>query len=289
MKFLTTQQAADLLGIGVSSVKRLCAANQLTEIRTPGGHRRISSDSVFELAKNRSIASVPSARNLDIPLTAESLMDRLLRGELFSLKQSIESLLERQALTKLFDDLIAPSFWQLGNLCCLGEMDVYKCFVASARLKEILLWIKQTVETRVSMDRLLSNQGIAPKLAVGACMGDEMHDIASMMVEITLIENGYATLNLGGCVPVDSVIRAARDRQATIVWTSYSLLGNLSNVVQENHSLFSAIQHDTRLLVGGAALTSRVRSLLRYNCFLEGMTHLSEWVQKDTTAKVSAS
>ncbi len=214
-------------------------------------------------------------------------MDRLLRGELFSLKQSIESLLERQPLTKLFDDLIAPSFWRLGNLCCLGEMDVYKCFVASSRLKEILLWLKQVVETRVSMDRLLSNQGLAPRLAIGACMGDEMHDIASMMVEITLIENGFATLNLGCCVPVDSVIRAARDRQATIVWTSYSLLGNLSNVVQENQSLFSAIQHDTQLLVGGAALTSRVRSLLRYHCFLEGMTHLSEWAQKNTTANLS--
>ncbi|MCU0711552.1 MAG: cobalamin-dependent protein [Pirellula sp.] len=286
MKFLSTQQAANLLGIGVSSVKRLCDANQLTEIRTPGGHRRIASDSVFEFAKLRSIDSVPSARNVEIPLTSDSLMDRLLRGDLFSLKQSIESLLEQQSATKLFDELIAPSFWQLGKLCCLGEMEVYKCFMASSRLKEILLWIRQSVETRVSMERLLSNTAVTRGLAVGACMGDEMHDIASMMVEIILIERGYSTLNLGCCVPVDSVIRAARERQASIVWTSYSLLGNLSNVVQENHSLFSAVHHDTHLLVGGAALTSRVRSLLRYTCFLEGMTQLSDWVQKDTISKV---
>ncbi|MCU0719931.1 MAG: cobalamin-dependent protein [Pirellula sp.] len=282
MKLLTTQQAARLLGIGVSSVKRLCADNQLSEIRTPGGHRRISSESVFELAKNRSIESLPSARNVEFLLTPQSLIERLLRGELFSLKQLIESLLMQQSLAKLFDDLIAPSFWQLGKLCGLGELEIYKCFVASSRMKEILLWIRQTVETRVSMDRLLANREWSPGFAVGACMGDEMHDVASLMVEITLIEHGYSTLNLGCCVPVDSVIRAARDRQASVVWTSYSLLGNLSNVVQENHSLFSAVQNDAKLLVGGAALTSRIRSLMRYSCFLEGMTQLSEWVQKDS-------
>ena len=53
MEYLTTKEAADLLGVSESTVRRLCSQKKLTAWRTPGGHRRIAKESVEALLDQR--------------------------------------------------------------------------------------------------------------------------------------------------------------------------------------------------------------------------------------------
>jgi excisionase family DNA binding protein len=53
MKYLTTREAAELLQVSESTVRRLCEQKRLAEWRTPGGHRRIAKESVERVLDER--------------------------------------------------------------------------------------------------------------------------------------------------------------------------------------------------------------------------------------------
>jgi len=63
MKYVTPQQAASLLGVSVSSLRRWSDSGQLTAVRTPGGQRRYNLEEIEKAAKlPRPVVTVCYAR-----------------------------------------------------------------------------------------------------------------------------------------------------------------------------------------------------------------------------------
>jgi MerR family transcriptional regulator, light-induced transcriptional regulator len=276
MNLLTTKQVASLLGVGISTVKRLCNSGELPECRTPGGHRRIPADAVLALVDNGSkLASIASVRDQVISLEPSTVLELLLSGDVYSLRKSLEQLLESNPLTLVFDQVLAPALWLLGRNCTSGTMEAFQCFVASSRLSEIFAWLRENVVQKMAIQQLKCPLP-SRKIAIGACLHDEQHSFPSLMTEMTLMEIGYETIQLGCCVPVESLIRAVIQTNADLVWVSYSMCENLPMLVHNNHRLFEALPSHSRLFVGGASLTAHVRSLMRFTLFSESMTHLRQ-------------
>jgi len=58
-KMLTTREAADLLGLSVSSVQKLVNAGEIEAWTTPGGHRRISREAIDRFTGNIDLQLAP--------------------------------------------------------------------------------------------------------------------------------------------------------------------------------------------------------------------------------------
>ncbi len=64
-RLLTARQAADFLGISLNTLRRIEKAGLIIPYRTPGGHRRYSSELLQEyLERSRRVPAVKNEANL---------------------------------------------------------------------------------------------------------------------------------------------------------------------------------------------------------------------------------
>ena len=103
---LTCSQASVILGLSSSSVKRLCDGGQLEAIRTAGGHRRISRESVQawkqRAATEAGIELHEETSALDVGQTIRSLLD----GDLDLVFGSWDRLRQQRGVTPFIDEVI---------------------------------------------------------------------------------------------------------------------------------------------------------------------------------------
>jgi 5-methyltetrahydrofolate--homocysteine methyltransferase len=93
------------------------------------------------------------------------------------------------------------------------------------------------------------------KVILATVKGD-VHDIGKNLVDIILSNNGYEVVNLGIKVPSEQLIQAVREHQPDVIGLSGLLVKSAQQMVLTADDL-KAIEIDTPLVVGGAALTRR--------------------------------
>jgi excisionase family DNA binding protein len=209
IQFLNSEEAANVLGVNVSSIKRWTDEGKLECIRTVGGHRKFQMDHLASfIEKNKKKAAKVSVFNIesnrDIELNYYILKGNFDYLKSFVFKQSLKSnrdsvqqvltglYLGQYPLYQIYDRLLVPVLHELGNRWMEGKLAI----------------IEEHIASQIIRDAVVRLQGIIriPKKKIGnaVCLNlsNELHDIGLKMVQNILELRGYKTLYSGQKTPL---------------------------------------------------------------------------------------
>jgi len=204
LEYLNSEEAANVLGVNVYSIKRWTDEGKLECIRTVGGHRKFQMEHLAnDIENNKKKASrvsvVDVENSSDIELNYyilkgnfDYLKTYLLKQSLKSNRDSIQQIVTglyigQYPLYQIYDDLLVPVLHEIGNRWMEGKLTVMEEHIAS----------------QIIRDTVIRLQGIirVPKKKVGnvICLNlsNELHDIALKMVQNILELRGFKTFYSG--------------------------------------------------------------------------------------------
>ncbi len=269
------KQIAQAFGVSESSLKRWCDQGHLQTSRTAGGHRKVQTADAIRFAREHGMSLVTpellglppagSERELDLRSSAHLLAEALLTGnELLSRQIVLNLAFGEHALARLFDDVIAEAFVEIGDHWACQRADVYQ----ERRGCEIIL--RTLAEIRKAQSTVPSKL-----TACGGTVTGNSYALQTLMVEITLRDCGYQATSLGTSIPFDSLIRAVQEIRPTLFWLSAAHIADEEEFLRGFVNLSSACaESQSALVVGGRALTPSLREQMADATFCDNMQQL---------------
>jgi excisionase family DNA binding protein len=191
---LTTREAAGLLGVGTTAIKRWADEGVLSCARTAGGHRRFRAG---DLERVRALAVQAAGAGEGDPEGAPRFVRDLLADNGGLLAESrLLALRARLGSWTHVTTSLSSLLTEIGLAWERGDISVADEHIASERLARALA-------------RLTENLPVAPDAprALLVCPDGEEHTLGLSMVELGLREAGWRTRWIGRAAPVNDIVR----------------------------------------------------------------------------------
>ena len=279
--YLGTRDAAELLGVGESTVKRWVDQGHLPAERTLGGHRKILISELARFAEQRNLPRArlapylrqtqPSAL-IDPASLTESFYTALLGSDGNQVHEVLQSA-RAQGLTvsQIGDQIVMPAMTRVGHGWETGNVDIYQEHRGTQRCLAAL----QTLRASLPVPR-----PTAP-LAIGGGPERDHYLLANLLIELTLRELGWNVENVGPNTPLASLAQAVRDRRPRLVWLSCSHLYDPERFIAEYTLLYQAGRETgATLMLGGRAIDEKIRRRIPLSRFGDTLQHLVECAQE---------
>ncbi|WP_230253953.1 helix-turn-helix domain-containing protein [Rhodopirellula halodulae] len=275
------KQIAAAMNVSESSVKRWCDNGTIPVIKTAGGHRRITLDSLQAfvsggdrcLIRPELLGLPPLAIQRETRIEGSS--DPLSENFRHALAEGDESLcrdLMQQKIasgatrSEAAEALITDAMHGFGEAWDCNTLDVYQerrgCDIAMRLIYEL-------------RSEIPAPGGSAPVAIGGAPEGDP-YQLPTMLVELALREVGWNATSLGNDLPMESFIQAALDYDPQMVWLSVSSVSEPGMFVAAQNQFAESLGEDVPLLIGGRALSDKLRPRLRYTAHCDSLRNLVE-------------
>lgn len=260
-------------------MKRWCDSGSISSIKTVGGHRRITLDALQAFLRDSDrtlsrpdVLGLPNLapnRQLSISASDDPLKDAFRQslsvGDEAACRRLINELIRSGATrSEAAEALITDAMVGFGEAWECNTLDVYQerrgCDIAMRLIYEL----------RSSMPQPDSG---APVAIGGAPEGDP-YQLPTALVELALREVGWSATSLGNNLPMDSFVQAVHDYDPQLVWMSVSTVEEPDMFVAQQTNLATALGEDVPLLIGGRALTDRLRPRLRYTAHCDSLRHM---------------
>lgn len=199
----TSNQVAEALGVGVSSIKRWTDEGRLESTRTLGGHRRYSVEAVHRFAQSKGLPvdKLPRIETPPPDSQIEELSSLQIRNELLEALRDGDAALARQLIaypistladrSAYLDRVLGESLRLIGEGWAEGSWSVDQEHRASYIIADVL-------------DRMRPSAPSSPngrRRAVLAAPPGELHDLPLRMVRLVLEWSGWMTDYYGADVP----------------------------------------------------------------------------------------
>jgi excisionase family DNA binding protein len=279
--YLSTVQAAESLGVSVSTIKRWVDEGVLPAHRTAGGHRKLLRSEVLSLARQGTLpvanlgtlhVPLPNERSLDTDGIVESLLTALLQGHSAEvtgiIRQAYNSGL---SISTLADRVISPVMNRVGHEWETGRIDIWKEHRASQMCAAALYELKDKLELRAEQNR---------PVAVGGAPADDPYVLPTVLAQLVLLDEGWETVQLGCNTPLPSMIKALQELHPRLLWLSVTYLKNPQDFREQYLKLFAAAEKEgTAVIIGGQALAEGLRVDLPYTSFGDKLSHLASFAR----------
>jgi MerR family transcriptional regulator, light-induced transcriptional regulator len=277
--FVSTEQAARALGVSVSTVKRWVDEAVLPAHKTPGGHRKILTADVLELARR---GVLPHA---DLALLAprrpagkraaglaDGLYRALLAGDGVGVRGAlVGGYRQGVAVEALADEAVGPAMRRIGQDWAAGRIDVMEEHRASQLCAAALYELKALLEARA---------GRAGPRAVGGSGESDYALLPPLLAQLVLLDAGWEVTNLGANTPFRSFARALEELRPRLMWISVTHLADEEAFVRGYRRLYQqAEKAGVAVAVGGGALGESIRTRIPYTTYGDGLTHLAAFAR----------
>jgi MerR family transcriptional regulator, light-induced transcriptional regulator len=279
--YLSTVQAAEALGVSVSTLKRWVDAGVLPAHRTAGGHRKLLRAEVLAFARQGTMprsdlaalgAGSPGDRGTDLEAVAAGSLDALLRGQGAEFTAIIgHAYRSGVAIETLADRVIAPVMARVGHEWETARIDVWQEHRGTQLCAAALYDLKDELEARAEGNR---------PLAVGGATEGDPYLLATVLAQLVLLDAGWEAVQLGPNTPLKSLTKALDDLRPRLVWLSVSHLVDTPSFIAAYRDFYqTAERKDVAVAIGGRALTTEIRSALPYTTYGDGMSHLAAFAR----------
>ena len=273
------KQIASALQASESSVKRWCDQGAIPTVRTVGGHRKITLDGLQEFLRNskRSLASpqalglgaLPTKRAGGVPGGDEpdqrEFRNALAAGDESVCRQVMRDRIDRGELrSDVAGFLVTDAMHGFGEAWDCRQLEAYQ------ERRGCDICVRLINELRGELPPI----PLTAPIAIGGTLESDPYQLPTALVELALREAGWNATSLGSSLPTDSFLRAIADYRPQLVWLSVSVVSNEDHFVEQQGRLADQIGDDVSLLVGGRALTERIRSRIRYTAHCEGLRQM---------------
>lgn len=278
--FFTPKQVARAIGVSESSLKRWCDQGRLGNLRTAGGHRRLTmSEVVSFLRESGQTLACPEALGLPsacgqgrqvLDRARAQFLEGALAGDAEKCRRIVINLfLANRTACEISDEVLAPVMVECGRRWQCGQAEVYQERRACVILEQVLHELRT----------LVGPAPAASHRAVGAAPAGDPYRIPSIMVELTLRELGWAADNLGPDIPIPSLQAAMERLRPRLFWLSVSSIVDPDVFLSQYGDFFRAARRcGAAVAVGGAALVEPIRQRMEYTVFCDNLRHLSSFV-----------
>lgn len=251
---LSPKELADAIGVSESSLKRWADSGKVRVSRTAGGHRRIHvADAVRFIRETGApvvrpdILGLPDLGVIQADLTrgdspGEMLFNYLSVGDGPRARGLIMSLyLSGDSVAAIADGPIGEAMRRLGEL---WEHDAAGIFVEHRATDICVDAVRQL--------RLAIATNDAGPIAVGGAPPEDTYALPSLLAATALAAEGFRAVNLGPQTPFDTLVTAADQQGALLVWLSMTYVpnpGDLENGVAKLAAQLGA--RGVKLAIGG--------------------------------------
>lgn len=263
---LTSTQAAGLLEVHPSTVKRWCNDGELPYDTTSGGHRRIRLSDAVTFARAKNIVTVLTPFHPYEPHVWTALceadeagsfqrlhslaMGWVHRGRLRRVARLFDALADTPSvpLIRFLDEAVRGLMIDVGRAWHEGRLRAGEEHMVSQVMTEVLLRLREREQQ--GRDPESPPVGLA---LVGSAEGNQ-HHLGSLSVRILLERRGWEVLYLGPDVPLEDFAMIQRRRGAGLVCVSLAAPANLGDVSRTVGLLGEFYDHGRpyALALGGA-------------------------------------
>ena len=275
--------------VSESSVKRWCDRGLIPTIKTAGGHRRITVESLSQFLNRQSrCICVPEALGLDCapedlmrlvdenrdPLEADEkeridavFTEHLLAGDESSCRRIVADMFrESQSIALIADTLIVGAMQRIGEAWECGSADVYQerfgCEICSRLIGELMQSIPRPSHS-------------AP-VAIGCSPEHDQYQLPTKMVESVLRQVGWNAKSMGNNIPWPSMQAAVEKHCPQLMWISVSAIDDQNEFVSAFNQFSDTLRDGVVLIVGGRALDDSLRPMLRYTAYCDNLRQFAD-------------
>jgi MerR family transcriptional regulator, light-induced transcriptional regulator len=280
-QYLSTVQAAEALGISLSTVKRWVDEGVLPAHRTAGGHRKLLRAEVVALARQgdlprgdlAALSATPArGQSQGLEKTASALLEALRRGR----GAEVGAIIRRAynsgvAIESIADQVIAPAMAKVGQDWECGHIDVWEEHRATQLCAAALYDLKDELETRAERNR---------PVAVGGAPEGDPYLLPTLLAQLVLLDAGWEAVQLGPNTPLPSLVNAVLELRPRLLWLSVSYLKDSPAFVRAYKELYRAAEREgVAVALGGQGLVASVRSAIPYTTHGDGLSHLAAFAR----------
>lgn len=259
--YISPRQLAEAIGVSESSLKRWSDQGLLPVTKTAGGHRRLTVNGVVHFLRTTKTPIInPRKLGLDYLELPDSfatsdigglLSAVLLNGDPRSaISTVVTPFLDGRTAADVCDHVIWPAMVAVGSAWERGDIDVYREHRAT-RIAQMAVG---------ELRRLVGETSAGGRIAVGAAPCGDPYSLASAMAELVLTELGWNATDLGPNTPVPSLLRAASELNAQLVWLSVTSRSDEREFALKLDRLGRECQRNGRIvIVGGQAVTESLK------------------------------
>ena len=225
--------------------------------RSPTSERELADDLVFnrrEDALERFIAHFESKGEEDAGQGAadptegmepeEALHFHILRRRKEGVEDWIDRSVEKIGAVPTLNEVLLPAMKEVGDKFGAGEL-ILPFVLQSAEVMK-----RAVAQLEKYLDKI---EGYTKGTVVLATVFGDVHDIGKSLVNTILTNNGYTVVDLGKQVPIQTIVDAAQEHEATAIGLSALLVSTSKQMpacIQELHAKGLAYP----VLIGGAAI-----------------------------------
>ena len=300
---VTTRQAADLLDVHESSIKRWCSLGQLTCEQTPGGHRRISFDVLMEFSKQRDIfcplhafdeyagrtwsGAMHAKKTGDFTSLSNLATDWLIHKETYHLLELLQymSTMGYNVAVQM-DQIIAPVMYAVGQAYLKGTLSIGDEHRLTYLIRDILI--------RLSHKHASAHNARPYKKVILGCIRSQEHELGCLMARLVLESEGWDVIYLGLDVPTEEFARMQINENAPMICIALmppttgpevthiiDLLGHMYDRKKPYHLIFGGPVHlDLSPNQAAGHPIDSVHHFLRMKDFSDWLQETSEKQQK---------
>jgi len=275
-ELLTVKEAAIMVGVSTSTLKRMCENESVQMIRTPGGHRRIDKMDLNRVAMRHQLRRQANTSESPIvaPVSADQILSSLLEGNAMEVAKLLSGSSNTPfELVQALEDCLVCALWKVGEMWRDKKIDVYQEHICSNAAMTALDYLRQQLQVNVSTTRT----------AVGGSLSPGVETLPSKLVGLSLELVGIRAVDLGGSVPPESLAQAARDFKASVVWVTHTHVCNVESLLFNHQVLREKLPIETRIVVGGGALSPALRRSLHWCEFFETISQMLQSELSRTT------
>ncbi len=255
-------EAARIVGVSVSTLKRLCDEGLIPNVRTEGKHRR------FDRAEIERVGRRMLCDAGKYLTTARSgAQGRLIFMSFAGYEQGARELLRAlcpapSALASRLDDTVVPALLTLPSLVTSSEQ---------------VEWARQTI--RNVLDQWAEPIALESALkAVGVSADSEHDDLASKLVEVSLRSSGISATSLGCAATADQLLALLPEPRPPIIWLCILHDQAFSNLVTLSQALRSQLGSETRLIIYSGCRSLSTHTKWNIEAFFMSLNELCEHV-----------
>src|ERR1044072_8823401 len=174
----------------------------------------------------------------------EALHFHILRRKKDGAEAQIDKSVEEIGAVPTLNDFMLPAMKEVGDKFAAGEL-ILPFVLQSAEVMK-----RAVAQLEHYLDKL---EGYTKGTVVLATVFGDVHDIGKSLVNTILTNNGYSVVDLGKQVPIQTILEAAKEHEATAIGLSALLVSTSKQMpmcIQELHEQ----QLRFPVLIGGAAI-----------------------------------
>jgi 5-methyltetrahydrofolate--homocysteine methyltransferase len=174
----------------------------------------------------------------------EALHFQILRRRKDGVEAWIDKSVEKIGAVPTLNDVLLPAMKEVGDKFGAGEL-ILPFVLQSAEVMK-----KAVAQLEKYLDKI---EGYTKGTVVLATVFGDVHDIGKSLVNTILTNNGYTVVDLGKQVPIQTIVDAAQEHEATAIGLSALLVSTSKQMpacIEELHAKGLAYP----VLIGGAAI-----------------------------------